>query len=292
MEDAPRHRVGVRVLQICIALAIVIRISTEARFASFLWGPQGIGTGTPTTALGSFLAPVWRFLFAGEAGTRLVLLVMLLSAGAMMTALATRTATLVLAISFSAIGDRSAYVVDGGDALITMLLFYLVLAIPPRPSAAPGRTAVWLHNLCVVAIAFQAALVYASSGLWKAAGRLWLQGTALYSIGQVAEFSLPGWRWIFSDAVAVVLLTYATVLFQIWFPIAILTRLRVIWLCFGLLLHLGIMLFMGLIGFSLVMIGLDLLLLTDREYARLRLFARRVLPAFPPPLRTRPVKAS
>ena len=54
--------------------------------------------------------------------------------------------------------------------------------------------------------------------------------------------------------------------FMILFPIAILSRLRLIWVAIGISIHIGIAFMMGLITFSMIMIGLELALISDKEY--------------------------
>src|SRR5262249_6396287 len=54
----PRQRKGIRALQICLGLMLLFRVVTEVRFASYLWGPNGIGHGT--------LASLW-----GPLGTQM-----------------------------------------------------------------------------------------------------------------------------------------------------------------------------------------------------------------------------
>ena len=71
------------------------------------------------------------------------------------------------------------------------------------------------------------------------------------------------------DPVLTTLATYSTVFYQVCFPVAMLSQLRLLWLAVGVSFHLGILVTMGLVPFSIVMIVLELMLITDREYRAL-----------------------
>jgi hypothetical protein len=66
------------------------------------------------------------------------------------------------------------------------------------------------------------------------------------------------------------------VLYETLFPFAVLSPLRVPWVVVGIVFHLGIALTLGLISFSIVMIGLDLFFITDAEHTRVAAWLRTV----------------
>jgi hypothetical protein len=53
------------------------------------------------------------------------------------------------------------------------------------------------------------------------------------------------------------------------FPVAIISRIKLPWILFGILLHVGIAVLMGMVSFSTVMIGLVLFLISDQEYVQI-----------------------
>jgi hypothetical protein len=97
----------------------------------------------------------------------------------------------------------------------------------------------------------------------------------MYLISQVDTFSLPGGRFLFRNEFLVTFATYSAMMYQVWFPIAILSRLRIPWLLVGVFFHASVAIFMGLISFSCVMIGLECALISDAEYRLIRQLARR-----------------
>lgn len=101
-------------------------------------------------------------------------------------------------------------------------------------------------------------------------GEYWQNGTAIYYILQVDEFNLP-WLTdlIISSDILIVFITYSTVLLQIAFPFMLLNKLtKYIALSLIVPLHLGIAFTMGLITFSLTMILIDTILISDEDYMK------------------------
>src|SRR5690606_40323374 len=94
---------------------------------------------------------------------------------------------------------------------------------------------------------------------------------------RVQEFHWPGIsEWLWESEFLLVLLSYATVIFQVSFPFLLLNRItKLIAVGCAVLFHGGIALFMGLIGFSWIMIGSELILLTDKDYRLIGAAARR-----------------
>ncbi|MFF7858695.1 hypothetical protein [Streptomyces sp. NPDC007904] len=92
------------------------------------------------------------------------------------------------------------------------------------------------------------------------------------------EFELPGWSHLVYESDALVVLgTYGTVAFLVYFPLGVLVPALRPWaaaasICF----HVSIAFFMGLTGFALTMIACDLVFLSDAlDRAATRLRTRR-----------------
>ncbi|CAL9480541.1 HTTM domain-containing protein [Streptomyces sp. enrichment culture] len=175
--------------------------------------------------------------------------------------------------------QRQPGLLDGGDNLAYVVIPFLLLtrcyerfALPTGladrlAQRVPGRlraVSVPFHNLGVLMVAAQICLVYVVSGLYKVMGEEWQDGTALFYIMRVAEFELPGWSGlVYENDLLVVLGTYGTVAFLVYFPLGVLVPALRPWaaaasVCF----HLSIAFFMGLTGFALTMIACDLVFLS------------------------------
>jgi predicted DCC family thiol-disulfide oxidoreductase YuxK len=268
LGEAPRHRIGIRLFQCLLGLVYLYRIATEAPFAGYLWGPTSLAEGSAQTVLGQGLGGLFDRAFTSMAGTQAVLVLLAAASLCLVFGRFTRVASGAALLCLVALEQRLPSLSDGGDNIARLVLFYFLFALPPRAEGKPGSVAVWLHNLAAVAVMFQAVVIYTTAGLMKAFGEKWTNGTALYLISQVDAFSSPAFAPMFENPLISTAAAYGTVLFQVWFAVAVLSRLRLLWLVVGMGLHTGIGVMMGLVSFSLTMMAMDLCFVTDDEYAR------------------------
>lgn len=268
LSTEPMHRLGVRALQCGVAFVMLFRLFTEWRFAGYFWGPTGVGTDL-SSRLGP-LGDVVQGLFMQPWGVHAVLILMLLAAVMLMLGRVTRLATLLALVTFWLIGMRNEALGDGGDNVIRILLFYMLLFLPadaPTPKGASTRT--WLHNVGIIAVILQVIIVYTVAGLSKVMGELWTNGTAMYYIAQVDWFTTPFFKELFKNVWLAPLAAYATLIYQLSFPFLALSRYRLPLFAVGIGFHLGIAVMMGLITFSAIMIALELFLIPDRYYVQI-----------------------
>lgn len=175
--------------------------------------------------------------------------------------------------------QRQPGLLDGGDNLAYVVVPFLLLTRCydrfALPTGLANRLSKWIpgrlralsvpfHNLGVLMVATQICLVYVVSGLYKVMGEEWQDGTALFYIMRVAEFELPGWsRLVYESDFLVVLGTYGTVAFLVYFPLGVLVPALRPWAAAAsIFFHLSIAFFMGLTGFALTMIACDLVFLS------------------------------
>ena len=277
LVDEPRQTRGVRVLQIAIGAMLLFRLFTEGPYAAYLWGPRGLGSGSMIPLFGNLFGGLLDHLFTTQAGTDAVLLLLGIGALGLILGYRTRVATAIALFAFLLLEQRLLDLPDGGDNIARLVLCYMLFLIPSGAKRLRGSLSVWFHNIAVLAIMLQVAVLYGTAGLAKAFGDLWHHGTAMYYISQVQWFSLPAMRQMFKNPWITTASSYMAVLYQVWFPIAIISPLRRFWIAIGIFFHLGIAIFMGLVTFSTVMIGLDLIFISDGEYARMEQTIRRAL---------------
>lgn len=280
LDDRPHQQIGVRILQICIGAALLFEVLTELPFAPFFWGPAGVGWGSTSPLLGPAPQAAFASLFATNAGVFLVLFVLGLSALGLLFGYATRVATFLALLSFSLLIQRLPELGDSGDNIAKIVLVYMCFLLPYRVKYSTRLSYTWLHNLAVLAIAVQLVVLYITSGFAKAMGETWQNGVAMYYISQVQWFTLPGAHALFLNPLLVTAATYLPMFYQLLFPVAIISRIKLPWIFLGILFHLGIALLMGLISFSTIMIGLELFLISDREYAMIWQHASRIWKSF------------
>lgn len=178
---------------------------------------------------------------------------------------------------------------DQGDNMFRIALLLLFFADPAArwsldarrrarsgewfaPGSQPALLGTVFHNLALVALTAQVCFVYASGALFKAGGAPWEQGYAVYNPLHTMRFG----TWpVLSDLVTawgpmVVALSWGSIILQVAFPLALLTRpTRLIALVGILSFHIGIAVLMGLPWFSLTMIAIDSIFIRDRTWRRL-----------------------
>ena len=124
---------------------------------------------------------------------------------------------------------------SGGQQLMANLFFW---------SMALAANDARIRNLGLWAIRLQLLLAYVATGLHKLTGTLWLNGTALGVAGTDGAY---GPAWIAGFPAIAPLLSWAVLLFQLSFPVAVwFRRTRLPWMAFGLLFHLGTALWMDI----------------------------------------------
>lgn len=282
LGDEPQQRLGIRVLQIVFGLVFLFRTFTELPFASYLYGAKGIGDNFQyELAYGNFIGKYFTSFFQWEFGIHLVLLTLAMCGICLIFGYKTRIITFVSLITFNLIAARNIEIGDGGDNITQLILIYMLLLIPFNQEYEKGSFRVWLHNLGVVAIAAQIMTLYFTAGFMKINGEVWTGGVALFNVSQVETFSLPVIREVFKNPYLTTISAYMTMIFLIWFPLAMFSRLKLVWISIGISFHLGILGFMGLVTFASTMIGLELFFITDNEYQKIVNFVKDIIKVKP-----------
>ena len=176
--------------------------------------------------------------------------------------------------------ERNPFITDGGDNLMRIVLLFLAAVNTGAYfSLGSGRGRFrWApvvrqglavaHNFGVLLVLAQLSMLYLSTGLYKMMGELWQQGTALYYVLRVDEYSWPPLaQSVYQNPYLVVFGTYGTMMFEVMFTPALFSRwLRYVTIVAGTALHVGIGVLMGLVTFAWSMLAVYPLLITDAEY--------------------------
>ncbi|NOQ70814.1 MAG: hypothetical protein GQ574_02365 [Crocinitomix sp.] len=161
----------------------------------------------------------------------------------------------------------------GGEALISILLFYLMFISNSSRKQVENRVTVFpefqnvLNNTFYWVILIQICVLYFFSDLYKLMDPYWLNGEALMHISKVEAFSGPAMRAIFADNPTISMFgTYIVLLYQGLFPLLVwFKRIKIPFLAIGVLLHVGIAIGMGIFTFGVLMILTYLLFLDQRH---------------------------
>jgi hypothetical protein len=226
-------------------------------------------------------AEAWREWGERPENIQLLFRLYLLSLVMVLIGLRTRLMTLVALLLAATFNNRMVELLNGGDSLFRLGLYYLMLSPAgatwsvdawlrdrwqstalPQPWTRPRYIEPWSVRLMQIQIAF----MYLFTGLtkladvrpdaqwgwWRPRGD-WLDGNALYWV--LNDVALT--RWSFAQfpvpLFACKLLTWGTLFFEIFFPLLVLFRwTRGMTLLAGVALHLGILLTMEIGWFSQV----------------------------------------
>ena len=290
--------IGLSVARIAFGVVILLDLAIHLAERQTLWGPAGwydharmerdqqLGISLFNLSEAAWLTDV---LYVGYAVV------------AVLFVLGWRTGvvTPILLLFVWTFQERNPYLINGGDNLMRIVLFYLMFArlnayfapgararrweAARAPVSAPSTRriiATVVHNAALVASIAQLCVLYLSSAMFKIQGEMWQQGTAVYYITRVAEYN--AWpelsTFLTQSAIVVTVATYLAVFVQMAFPFTLFNR-HTRHLVFVLLvgMHAGIGLLMGLPVFSAFMIATDLLLFTDSEWRRGAARSRRML---------------
>jgi hypothetical protein len=158
--------------------------------------------------------------------------------------------------------DRNFLVMYGFDKIVSVWLFYLMFMKSGEYFSVrkSKRVTAYSYDL-LTPIAVRLAqlhicVVYAYSGLEKARGKGWWTGEALWGILANGIVSPIDMSFMAYAPWLVYLGTYTSVLWEIYFPLAIwVPVLRKPWLLFGIVFHMMTAIMMNLIFFSAIMLS-------------------------------------
>lgn len=146
----------------------------------------------------------------------------------------------------------------GHQLLLQLLIFNSGLAFDANHlKSDTGR---FFHRLCCVAVMLQVCVVYVVAGISKVFDTTWQAGTAVWQAMQLQHFSLNDKVILEKPNFFTAFLNYATIVYQVAFPIGIWwKKLRLPLLLVGALFYLLTGLMMGLVLFASVMLASHLI---------------------------------
>lgn len=158
------------------------------------------------------------------------------------------------------------FVLDGGDNLLKFGLLYLIAAnsFEVLSISKVHYQRAWqmrLDNFCtnvaVGCIVGHLLMAYFLSGSGKLHADVWYHGTAVYYTMLLERFKGTSYNeLIVQNAYLVTLGTYSVMLWEMFFPVLIFNkRLRLPLLAFGVMMHLGIYIFMMINAFEIYFIA-------------------------------------
>jgi predicted DCC family thiol-disulfide oxidoreductase YuxK len=287
--------VAASVLRVGLGTVLASLYLLHYPFRHFIWGPEAFVSHEMFTELTRDLGTHSLYALSDSVlGFELIFHAGLIVTLLWLTGFWTRiTGVLAYVFAFS-LWERNGFVLDGGDNILIICLFFLMLARTDRylswgsaerrrrwaARQASVATNGWararqriyeigtvLHNGALVAVVIQVCFLYLTSALYKVQGEMWQSGVALYYVLRVQEFTWPGVAdYVYQSAILITAFTYLTVLEQVAYPFMLLNRYTKRLSVFVVVqMHLGIALLMGLFSFSTVMITLQAAAFRDSE---------------------------
>lgn len=271
VTTVPRALTGLAVARIGVAISQASLYTADYANRRMLHGPDGVFPRDEIAVDGTFNLYVMvgdspaAFEFVYHVGLALCVAMALGFGGRLVIAG-------VWATSWS-LWAANPMLIDGGDNLAMIVLPMLAVSqccerlsvrTRWRPAVrlrrvAQGWVGVLLSNAAAFGIMVQLCIVYFLSGMYKAQGEMWVDGTALYYIMRTPEYFYPPLTPFFlENDLLIVLGTYAAMVVLIGFPFLVLSRTTRGWAVLAMMgFHAAIGLFMGLTSFALVMMACD-----------------------------------
>ncbi|WP_042227893.1 DCC1-like thiol-disulfide oxidoreductase family protein [Paenibacillus popilliae] len=286
-----RFLIGASLLRIAIGIILLYNYLIHYNQRHFLWTNSGINAYSDEFKRFVFSLYNWSdsllyFDFVYHVGVVITFVYLIRYKG--------RLFNILNFVFFYSIYNRMLHISDGGDNLLAICLFFLLFANGTayfsldahkfqvfkenRKHTFKYQFSSILHNFAILFCIIQLCFVYFISALYQIMGELWQNGTAMYYIAQVDEFSRPILRdMVDSYLWAIILFTYASIIMKIAFPFTIMNKIVKPFMVGGMVaFHLGIGIGMGLLTFSLIMIVMEFLVFTDEEYKNMYRSAIRI----------------
>jgi hypothetical protein len=283
LTEGERSTYGVAVTRIMIGFVVSSQLLLNWPDRSYTWGEGSRWNETVADVKGY---PGFFGLFRALDGWQwdIAYLLVVVSGIALMVGFFTRVTTITTVILWTSVYVANPYVGSGGDAMLRMVLFYLcftnagkVWSVDAwlqerrglRNRLAPPWLSATLHNLAVILMIHQVVMVYVGSALWKVQSPVWRDGTAVYYPLQTEAYS----PWndvlqpIFANTLFISGATWTAIVVQLFFPVLLIYRpTRMVALVIITGMHLGIGFLMGIMYFSLAMIAVDMMLVSDKTW--------------------------
>ncbi|MCW2839135.1 MAG: hypothetical protein JWR55_618 [Aeromicrobium sp.] len=294
LTDEKHSTYGLSVTRIILGFIVGSQLLVNWPDRHYTWG-DGAGWVEPVRDGRGWPSFLGLFSQSGGVAFDLFYAATILFSALMMLGVYTRASTIMTLFLWVSLYVSNPFVGSGGDAILRMVLLYMCFTdsgrhwsvdarIRERRGEVRGIVPSWmtstLHNLAAILIVHQIVMVYLGSSFWKLQSDVWKDGSAVYYPLQTEAYS----PWhdvlqpVFANSVFIAGATYTAIFVQLFFPVLLLykpTRFLALIAITGM--HLGIGILMGIMYFSLVMIAVDMILVSDGSWiaARDRLRRRR-----------------
>jgi hypothetical protein len=189
-----------------------------------------------------------------------------------------RLAALIVYVLHVSFDNRNPTIVYGFNKVSTFYLFNMMLAAYHPREAPEGSLRRALASVALRLTQIQLCIIYLFAGTEKLKGPLWWRGEAIWGVLSNAQTTTFDFGFMAHLPLAITVATYATLVWEIYFPVLVWSRrARYPWLFGGVLLHGSIGLMMNLPFFASVMLAAYAVFLRRRHALALeRWFMARI----------------
>ncbi|ERM81683.1 hypothetical protein P872_19495 [Rhodonellum psychrophilum GCM71 = DSM 17998] len=235
----------------------------------------------------SFLAYPFELQYAPQ----LYLITLIVLSSLFIFAIGKRFVGAILFIGILVLGYRNNLVLDGSDNVIMVTMPFLLISNAfNHLTLTINRQYINFSNLIPdviiknilmighYGIMIQICIVYFFTALHKLQGEVWLNGTAVYYTMRVNEFRATDYNILLTkNHYFVVLSTYFTVFWELSFAFLVWGKYsKYIILFLGVILHLGIWIFMRIDNFSWVLIASYFVFISNKDYFKILRFITKI----------------
>ncbi|WP_277211399.1 HTTM domain-containing protein [Isoptericola croceus] len=306
VSDRRRATYGTALVRIAFGGGAFVFLLAHLPNRAYLWG-EAARWAAPLDDNGGFTAPFTVFA-GGLPAVQLTVAYLVVTVLAALVTIGWRSrwVTPVFLVLWVSLLESNPLTGDQSDNIFRILLLYLCFADlggrwsldarrrartvarygQPRPlgrfaseraNAQAVQLGTLLHNFAVIMAGAQICLIYVASGLYKAQGLRWQDGTAIYYPLQLSHYR--PWPWLadllVQNTLMVAAVTYFSVFIQLFFPLMLLRRwTRIIAILGVFAMHTGIAIAMGLPFFSLFIMAGDCLFVRDTTFAAIQSWVR------------------
>ncbi len=292
LTGAERAGISLSLLRILYGISMLGILIPSAIDRHYLWGIAS--TWVEPEAKRQGYPEIFRILFSKSDPFwfDVSYLILCMLAATFVLGWRTRWVTPVLLLFWVGLSTNSTVLNNGGDVVVRITLFFLMFAnlskhfsldarrrtrmqtqaVVAEPRFAWRIRDEWknaAHNTALMLCCYQIILIYVNSGILKALGSEWREGSALYYALSLDVFmpfpALSQFAWQLTPVVMI--LSWLSIWVQILFPVLLpwrYTRYAALAILMGM--HFGIGLFLSLWSFSIAMIALDLLFIRDSSW--------------------------
>lgn len=248
----------------------IFRMFNMDHYAADSWIPREISAET----MPKLLQPAFSWMFWPDSLSTAMHIILIILLLLLLLGIGGRYLMWMAWIINAAFIQRNYSVNFGADIIGNLLLFYMCFTqscarLSLVNKAKESVRADFVTSAFSRMIQVQMCAIYAFTGWEKLKGGTWWDGTALWNVMANPQMTTMDYTFLREVPFLFPLLAYATIIFEIYFPVMVAwPKTRHFWLFFGLGFHAGIAFLMGLLPFATVMVSTYFLFMDKGLLAR------------------------